>query len=1803
MKKTARYFWSKIKFVLNIEALLVLIFFVFTASLFLFSSKPAEGNVTIYDPISGFWQGNLGMSAPPSTNFGNDVASPKSNAEIFYLSPGNYEVKIIDGATDAWIISSEIKPGDLVSWKQVQPVTNDPDGSDPIKFDVVCGSNTSGCGATYDEIPGWEDKVVPDPDTGATFIDLSTLPTTIKSIRIKAKWHRTAPANPSASLLKWAVTWDSGGGVNLFITHSSPTSPVAHNSSATEPPSDYRQYDVTYTLNYASNLATTLHIELAYPEGLYSYDGGVAYKGSKYVSLKDAGGGNNLGDKVTWDFEVDAMTAGSKTVVFTINTGPPDGTLFTTTGFIRNDLGTTVNRIDYMTVTAKSYTRVAIAGPGKIAPSTLVRYMIIIDNNSGYPWQGDIYGLTLTFTPSPCTPTFKAFHDDPDPGAGGATASWDGTKLTINVGNLVYPAPVIDYIVEFQSGGTCGGTVDSSLTVSNQQIADGSYVKDKSASHSATFTAEKDITMAKDTWDDPTNLGARISYFMYIRQNSNVPVSGFYGVDMVPEGTNFENAGLVSGDMVRIGFLPNNFKIYVSDAPRSAPGVDGYPSTMLSPTDSSWRECVDSNHNNYCDLSEIPFSGNVGSPPLYNTNVHWVKWANSSLEWDVSSQGTSPIANLSVIVKDSGLPSSISNRMRWGDDSGWINAVDRKVAIDDRPWFTLAYGGGSDTTGDGRPDTNYIQGNEVDELVFYGQVMNAEDYDGRSTGDAKNVVVKMYLPKNPEYLWPSADPIISATAKCVNPTSGVESTNCPDGEGGSATIPSGVYHFGALPGDTSYITWDIPIIYTSSRAFVDSSKPFAYRFYVKTKISKGHTSGETASCNEPGGGYDGPGNIWRNDRYPIPNTDTPPAAYYDPAGTCVLRVSGTAAGGETVRRQNPLGVPVKINVDISMVVGKEPPDNPRLEVGLDIEDPGLTYTLSLENNGSGAIYNWFIIDNIPYNDSYDPMVKAQFFDADGPNADIYWMSDSDWKIDAEPPKTSNPAWKLISDDPPADKSEVAWVMWIMNPVSRVPIAVGTKYEAHLTVKASTDMPSGITLENTAVGGWVLPDGTDNIVGGKKPSTIEVINPGFIQTTGGNVGAKWEISMGRSIREYDPPGPPTPSNTDFLGIANKINPEPTKAFFFSAKNWLVDNYTFSTNFIDPETDPLKVKDPGFDDFWDGYGGKGTPCKVPPDTGTGAANYCFYSSGGIKTFNGSMNFETSTSPPGGTYTGSPLILLIDGDLTITKDIKIAPNTGIIFAVKGKVTVGSTVKEIAGLFLIRDNFETKSVTVQPKGQQIGMYAAISYVSRFTPPRIVYMAGDDVRYIRCNDVGCTTTTKAFLTTVDHVSNISITTNNLNSQYAPRIVVGQGFGSGGRTFYIDCKDDSTCADRNISEFNSAWFPDLTYFNKKLYLSYGLSQASPDDNKRLSAQRTCITRLLGVGSYFDCLGGAESQIDNGTKDNGGLPADMGNDTQIGYDPMGCGFSCGFNLTGPVVLYVKHAGSESYLYSARINRTGTGNCSPGSNWNCNRIQNASSEPKKVGRFPSMAIRNNGSSYTEMIAYNDKSDNSLRYLTCDAPSAALVNCPNPTIVKVPVQSGVQVLDKVSLKLTSSRNPRIAYNYSYDDSGTTKYGVGFAYCDGACNDPDSWAFRTIIDGVESGSSGDPGLQIYNKGLELTADLSIPFDNTRRFPIFVIHRATIGDLLYVRCRDMYCDPALEAPGSPNPIVRSIDSGSGVVLADDQLTVNGSVIAFKSVTLSRNLLSQNNLLPGETFNFEPRYYYIFKGLLNSIKSFSEVEP
>jgi hypothetical protein len=183
---------------------------------------------------------------------------------------------------------------------------------------------------------------------------------------------------------------------------------------------------------------------------------------------------------------------------------------------------------------------------------------------------------------------------------------------------------------------------------------------------------------------------------------------------------------------------------------------------------------------------------------------------------------------------------------------------------------------------------------------------------------------------------------------------------------------------------------------------------------------------------------------------------------------------------------------------------------------------------------------------------------------------------------------------------------------------------------------------------------------------------------WIQTSVGDVGALGDIEMDR-----DPDNPAiSGDNADYLVLANGANPH-----FSSAKDWLVSPYAVDLHGLD-----------SYDNLWEEYRtrSEGTADFPTPYLTRGRIESVVESDGGVMVWGDNMSV---IDEDGGApfqfdyfcYSCNPTVIFVEGNMNIEVPIHTGVGTGLVFIVRGNITVDPIVDRLDGFYIADESFDS--------------------------------------------------------------------------------------------------------------------------------------------------------------------------------------------------------------------------------------------------------------------------------------------------------------------------------------------------------------------------------------------------------------------------------------------------------------------------------------------------------------------------------
>ncbi|HEX7456745.1 MAG TPA: hypothetical protein VF303_04805, partial [Candidatus Nanoarchaeia archaeon] len=208
-------------------------------------------------------------------------------------------------------------------------------------------------------------------------------------------------------------------------------------------------------------------------------------------------------------------------------------------------------------------------------------------------------------------------------------------------------------------------------------------------------------------------------------------------------------------------------------------------------------------------------------------------------------------------------------------------------------------------------------------------------------------------------------------------------------------------------------------------------------------------------------------------------------------------------------------------------------------------------------------------------------------------------------------------------------------------------------------------------------------------------------PPWIQSRGGDVGSFSQIYP------EDPPTGPGAFSAEYLVIADDVV---NTATFTSAKGWLVQNYDPPDGinlWVEEET--VSQGDSIYDALFHEYSKQCQQSENITTPGVLAgkvshADDCKF----VLHSGGDLTIDNSAwGPPGAAigYTGNPAVVFVNGNMTIQNSIGAGDETGLIFVVKGNITVASNVTQTDGMYIFDGDYTVNSTGISsalPGGEE---------------------------------------------------------------------------------------------------------------------------------------------------------------------------------------------------------------------------------------------------------------------------------------------------------------------------------------------------------------------------------------------------------------------------------------------------------------------------------------------------------------------
>lgn len=1053
---------------LNSKSELILIIGLATVLLvtgLIFPKSIAKGDAT-QDNTSGSWVGNLGPAAVGTAS--SDVDAKSTQLSINYNSVlTQYEATENTNGSGYYIRSKSISPpvGTIKKWKQLKLGLRKPFGTNTtISVDILCGDQAQ-CPTLDQPIPGFSNI----PLSASDDYDIPTSLTST-NIKIRVNFASVDVTQLQTALYNWQVSWVVNSGVNLTVTKSpNPANPELQGGSY---PGVSNNNTVVYTLNYTLDKSVAgLTLELPFPAGTYTPTVGTpktytaAYLGSS--------GGILSGNKVVWNLgNKPSGTVGSVSATFKIQTGPPNGTIFKTKALIWGtdyNLSKTSLPDDLLNIQSKAFASGYVVAPQYIGKSTEVGYVLRLVGGGWY-FQSDMFNPRYEFVYSNCLNNTDTNYPKV---YGSGLSSWSvdrpNRKITLNLVSPLATTPNLNYTITLKANSTCGATtVAGTLTFYSDQ--DASFVAQKvsNVTYDGTNPSNWDSTLTphlsvgKSTWDDPTGAGMRVDYTLRFDQQSTVASTNFYAIDQIPAQTTFIGAQFIPGMRTATGGIANNWKIYWSNK-----------ATQPAQTDASWTQLLG---------GPVPCPSGCTAPVGQEGNVKWIKWevgsANSFI-WDRQENFDQLLGGLSVVTNTT-VTGTITNTITGyaGNICQVGCSASRVISSDNKPLFELGYGQSTSSSCASGPGG--VGSIVVPSGASFCALSSISNRNG-SHGDATDVFYTMRLPDK-TYLDPSYDPMAlpasEAFALCLR--GGSFLNVCPDATGTFQTNPSWLrpYSANCTNGPICTVTWRIPKIYAYYK--YPQIEPYQYAFWIQVKTKLG-LANQQKIC----------------------------------LGNCTLySITTTPANANTnlplvTTNEVTIAASVSLNLDITAN---------QATLNCDLSS-SVTHTITYYHDGStGGVNDLYVMDGLPEITDVSPalrLVYAGQSNANAPNTSVYFLTN--YSRSGNPPSSdispAGPGWQPIANVP-GQESAVDWVMWKKTAI----YTLGPAENAQLTLKDQAGCSPNETVYTNR--GFISYDSNASSPA-TKTALITINNPGFITTTGGNIGSANDIDFPIDVISSNP----------------------------------------------------------------------------------------------------------------------------------------------------------------------------------------------------------------------------------------------------------------------------------------------------------------------------------------------------------------------------------------------------------------------------------------------------------------------------------------------------------------------------------------------------------------------------------------------------------------------------------------------------------------------------------------------------------
>lgn len=1772
IKKTIGYsFFS----VLLLVAVLVLVQLISPKEV---AKGDVDGNNT-----DSVWSGTLGPAAINSSN--SDVELVDKVSITQNPSTGEYQAGLSAGQTSGYIRSKVIDrspSGPLKTWKELQLGISRPVGTTTsITVDVLCGS-TSGEGCILNQ-------------TLLTNVPLTNdeyqLPASLNSktkIKLQVNFSRPDTTNPISTMYNWQVFWEVDSGVSLLVSKSS-GNPLPNTANpelqGDSWPGVNNFNQVTYFANYSLNRSVqNLRIEIPFPTGSYTpTSGSTKTYGSAFVGsgLVNTTCQNNTGvtvscisagaSKVILSFGNVNPSVGSVSVTFKIKSGPPNQVIFKTKpSILGDDLAAITLPDDVLNIESRAFAGSVLIAPEYIAANRDFHYILRLAYQTTINrFQSDMFNpsYVLNYSTSNCisnTVTPVLFGS----GATSINSDTSGRTITFNlISPITLPTPSLNYGVRLRANSSCNFSTGIPVTLTFNSEQNSSFIETKTTNgvfngSSQTLLSKfdsSDIRRLDLSMDGPPALvgaGQRLDYKVRFEQRTSFPTNDFWALFRVPTNTTFVAADVPMPVLTSLGALANNWRIYYSTSTANPP-----------PRGSGWTELTNGNPSN---SSIPPCGGPYGcfANPAPAQKITWIKFelGGNAFQWDRHGNFDQVMGSVTVVT-DNNANGTVTANAFVSSGSTCLAPCPfvHNINVNDQPYFNVIQTHcRTKTLYPASPYCGDISAASGGSYYSVSHVDNSHESGPNSRGDARDVKVRIRLPDF-EFLDQTTPIDLSADdgpyARCIAQFS-LADTNCPDRnenyQNPAPWLNPSKINCSASTGPTCYVEWDIPLMYSINK--FPSKLPTKYGFYIKLNIRSGLID-QTKICENG-------------------------------IGPCYVNVltSTPAPQNTNLPKLSPYTLTVASNPNLTIQKELAPSYSSPITFGT-----ATRFRIHYRNlpPSTGAVSSVTVIERLPLYTEVQPSARMNLDPGFLPNnagassvagvTAFYKLQDPNFPRTSDlPPPKDDPGWvQFTAGFNTASIPLIDWVKWERNFLFPIDSATTDGQDYFDLGLVDTGSPDDSVFTNKAFLLWTTGAGEQKI---DSTAQVRVDTPGFVTTTNGNVGSVGDL--GSNIDLSGSCSTLTNCHTSYLGIQGEIF---ENNFFNSFKDWLVEGYSFAAN----DTGGLKTN---YAQMLKDYGKDAQVC-TSEDADDGSNNGCLTGNEMVEKFvvsdGNTLKINNTTN-----YSGVPKIIFVDGGgsgsndaLEINVDLRIpGSETGLIFVVNGNINVAYGVTNLDGVYLVEGQFSTGRRTQESTNGQAGQFATIS-IGRDGFARIAYVSGNNVRFIKCLDIACTTKDYGYVTTVVGNEVVSVNMGLYETPYGatidyPKIVVGMRNADGAVTKFISCydkdtntnghKEGETCLDNDTVLYQNANDPDIIVASDSIpaYL-FG---TGPSGDRALSIA-TCRINWPAADDP-NCPSPNVSNID------GGSGVDKGNEANFSNDPTTGAFG------SLVATYVDRSSGRSDLWftKLRYDNLGTG-CSSVTNWDCRRIVGTDATAGKVG--PYHASTTSLQSGITRSAYVDSENSQLRYVQCTAKACTAFNN-----ISIDCNSGCQGNGYVSIA-TFGIYTDIVYNAKNGSNDEVK----LAFCWSSCGtNPVQWARIPISNNPQPSPNGyvTTKAKIYTQSVALGRNIEA---NVPRV-VFFDQQAGNNFLVYARCIDVSCAPS-------SILYTLIDDGTAISLPDRQLNLNGSVLAYgagisltdQAINLQRDLFAESTSKPGEIFNFQPKYYYVFRQIIREPQRTSEVPP